>query len=87
MSTTTEKENALQMLDMLREMIDNYAFDGADITVHAGNNYLPSHGPQWGYVLTGETEVTITVRIHDEEKYARFLKQASVYSMLGESKL
>lgn len=78
MTTTTDKENALHMIDLLREMVDKHAMDSLDITVHGSNSYVPSW--RWrGYVLTGETQVTITLNIRDEQKYAELIKQASMY--------
>lgn len=40
----------------------------------------PVHGSQ-PYALTGETEVTITLNIRDEQKYAEYLKQLSYSSV------
>lgn len=72
------KEVALNTLDDLRNLVDQHELDGLEIVVRYDNNYQPVHGPR-PYALTGETEVTITLNIRDEQKYAELIKQASMY--------
>lgn len=74
----SDKEIVLATLDKIRNPVEQYTLENLDITFHASNNFQPVHGPR-PYALTGETEVTITLHIRDEQKYAEFIKQASMY--------